>query len=279
MKRSVINIDQDKCTGCGLCIPGCPEGAIQLIDGKARLISDLLCDGLGACIGECPEGAISVEEREAEPYDELKVIEGIVKQGPNTLRAHLDHLKQHGQHDYLATALGYLQDHGVAVPAAETAEVARHSGCPGSKSMAFTPPVGPADTGTEGSRPSRLTHWPIQLHLLSPAAPHFQGADLLLAADCVAYTVGDFHKDWLRNRVLAIACPKLDHDQDVYLRKLIDLIDVAKVNTITVMIMQVPCCRGLLALAQQATAQAKRKVPVKSVVVGLQGEILGVEWL
>jgi len=280
MKRNILRIDEEKCTGCELCIPNCPEGAIQIIDGKARLVSDLLCDGLGACLGHCPEDAISIEEREAEEYDERKVMENIVKQGINTVKAHLTHLKEHGQEEYYNQAVEYLKEHGVPIPEAgrPTVHGAPSGGCPGSRVMAFAREDRAADE-LAGMRSSQLSHWPIQMHLLSPNAPHYQGADMLLAADCVAFSLGDFHKDYLRGKVLGIACPKLDEGQEIYLEKLKALIDVAKINTLTVMIMQVPCCRGLLNLALQAASQAERRIPVKSVVVGIQGEILNEEWV
>lgn len=150
-------------------------------------------------------------------------------------------------------------------------------GCPGSKMMNFKKDVDQTDEG--GKRQSQLSQWPVQLHLVSPLAPYFQGADVVLSADCVAYAMADFHKDYLKGKSLAIACPKLDDGQDVYLEKVVSLIDDSKINTLTVMIMQVPCCRGLLALAQRALAQSKRKVPVKAIVVGLQGEVLSEEWI
>ncbi len=221
MKRSIITIDEAKCTGCGLCIPGCPERAIQIIDGKARLVSDLMCDGLGACLGTCPEGAITIEEREAEAYD---------------------------------------RERGIAVPEVSAPTPTQHV------------PAAPAGR-------SELTHWPVQMHLIAPGAPHFRGSDLVLAADCVAYALGDFHGGYLKGKTLAIACPKLDEGQEIYLDKLKALIDDAKINTLTVMIMQVPCCRGLLALARGAAAQASRKVPVKCIVVSPRGEILTEEWV
>jgi NAD-dependent dihydropyrimidine dehydrogenase PreA subunit len=280
MKRNIITIDQNKCTGCGMCIPNCPEGAIQIIDKKARLVSDLMCDGLGACLGHCPEGAISVIEREAEPYNERKVMANIVTQGANTIAAHLKHLKDHGQIDYYNQALDYLKANRIDPPAEKEKPMhAEHfSGCPGSKTMAFNREESAAET-LSGKRPSQLTHWPVQMHLISPQAPHYQGSDVLLAADCVAYSLGDFHKDYLKGKTLAIACPKLDEGQDVYEEKLRMLIDDAKINTMTVMIMQVPCCKGLLHLARQAVSKASRKIPVKSIVVGLQGEILSEEWV
>ena len=284
MKRNIIKIEEDKCTGCGLCIPNCPEGAIQLIDSKARLISDLFCDGLGACLGHCPEGAIIIEEREAEPYDEPRVMENIIKAGPNTIKAHLEHLRDHGQTDFLKQAIEVLDKKGVAnplVPVSSAAMAGQHGhggGCPGSKTMSFAKK--PADDGAgQGARPSQLTHWPLQLHLISPNAPQYQGSDLLLAADCTAYALGDFHKDYLKGKALAIGCPKLDSEQEGYVEKLTALIDTAKINTLTVMIMQVPCCSGLLRLAQAAAKQAARKIPIKCVVVGLQGDILKEEWV
>lgn len=235
MKREIITIDEEKCTGCELCIPNCPEGAIQIIDEKARLISDLFCDGLGACIGHCPEGAITIEEREAEPYDEKKV------------------------------------------PTVES-ERDIHSGCPGAKTMTFSAPDESVDTAGE-KRQSELTHWPVQLHLIPPMAPHFQGKDILLSADCVAYSIGDFHRDFLKGKAVAIACPKLDDGQDIYLDKLVALIDTSKINTLTVMTMEVPCCGGLVNLARQAAAAASRKIPIKSIVISIRGEILSEEWV
>ena len=280
MKRSIIKIDEEKCTGCGLCIPNCPEGAIQLIDGKARLISDLFCDGLGACIGHCPEDAITVEEREAEPYNEYKVMENVVKHGVNTIKAHLEHLKDHNQMEYYEQAIEYLKKNKIELPEEEekTMEAHKFTGCPGSKSMHFDNKADVAES-VEGKRPSQLGHWPIQMHLISPNAPQYQGADLLLAADCTAFSLGDFHKDFLKGKALTIACPKLDEGQEIYLEKLKALIDEAKINTLTVLIMQVPCCGGLLHLAQKAADEAERKIPIKSIVVSLQGEILQEDWV
>jgi NAD-dependent dihydropyrimidine dehydrogenase PreA subunit len=280
MKRNIIIIDEEKCTGCGECIPNCPEGAIQIIDGKARLMSDLLCDGLGACLGHCPENAITIEEREAGEYDERKVMENIVKQGMNTVRAHLAHLKEHRQDAYYNQAVAYLEEQGVPIP--RPTEVDMHGTppgeCPGSRMMAFAREDSAAEV-LAGKQPSQLTHWPIQMHLLSPNAQYYQHADMLLAADCVAFSLGDFHKDYLKGKALGIACPKLDEGKEIYLEKLKSLIDGAKINTLTVMIMEVPCCSGLLHLALQATAQADRKIPVKCVVVGIQGDIVKEEWV
>jgi Pyruvate/2-oxoacid:ferredoxin oxidoreductase delta subunit len=293
MKRKIIHIDAELCNGCGNCIPNCPEGALQMIDGKARLVSDLFCDGLGACIGECPLGAIAIEEREAAPYNERQVMENIVKAGDNTIRAHLQHLASHGETGYLEEARAYLREQGIAVAEqapAEQAELPR--GCPGSQARELRPhghahehePARERAHGHahehahahEGAAPlaSELAHWPVQLHLIPPNGPAFRQADVLLSADCVAYAFGDFHRRFLAGRSLAIACPKLDGQQDVYLDKLTALIDFAGIRSLTVLTMEVPCCRGLLQLALQAAGAAKRKIPVKWLEISVQGEIL-----
>ena len=278
MKRKIITIDEQKCTGCRMCIPNCPEGAIQIIDEKARLVSDLMCDGLGACLGHCPEGAISIEEREAEEYNERKVMVNIVKAGSNTIRAHLHHLKEHNQLEFYNQAVQFLNDNHIDIPKQEEYTMqTSHSGCPGSQAMTFTTTTKDADT--EGTRPSHLSHWPIQMHLISPQAPHYSGSDMVLAADCVAFSMGDFHKDFLKGKTLAIACPKLDDNKEIYEEKITALIDIAKINTLTVIIMQVPCCGGLLHLAKKATSLATRKIPVKAIVISLQGKVLSEEWV
>jgi len=309
MIREIIKIDEELCNGCGLCVPGCPEGALQIIDGKARLVSDLMCDGLGACIGECPEGAISIEKREAEPYDEFKVIPLIARQGKNTTIAHLKHLKDHGEHAYLREAVAWLSSnpneydfdfaevrnivhqyqpgngnghHHGHLKEHEPAGI-HGGGCPGSRTIDFTRQkisVENFQTDIENApgQKSALRQWPVQMHLISPVAPYFRRADVVLAADCVAFSVGDFHSRWLNGKSLAIACPKLDSNQEIYLNKLIAMIDQAQINTLTVMIMEVPCCGGLFHLAKTALAQAQRKIPIKKVIVGIKGDILKEEW-
>ena len=282
MKRQVITIDEQTCTGCALCIPNCPEGAIQMIDGKARVVNLSLCDGLGACIGHCPEDAIRTETRDAEAYDETSVIEGILPLGANTLRAHLVHLRDHGQDDLLRQARDYLARAGVADPlsAPEPTQHHHHEGCPGSRSQTLDPAgSAAAEQGAPADGPSALTHWPVQLHLLSPAAPHFRGRDLLLAADCTAFALGSFHRRLLEGKCLAIACPKLDQGQEIYQRKIQALVEEAGVNTITVATMEVPCCGGLVALVQRTLAACERKVPLKHVTVSIRGEVLGERWL
>jgi len=273
-KRKIIKINEEQCIGCGECIPNCPEGAIQLIDGKARLISDIFCDGLGACIGHCPQDAITTEERDAEPYNEKKVMENIIKAGDNTILAHLNHLQDHGEKTYLKQALDLLKEKNITVPFKEEQTTSHHAcGCPGTKPMDFT--VETKEKKTEsGGRKSHLSHWPVQLHLVSPNASYFQEKNILLVADCVAYALADFHNEYLQGNSLAIACPKLDTNLDSYQQKLTALIDDAHIASLTVMTMEVPCCRGLLALAQQAMSQASRKIPIKSIVVGIKGTII-----
>ncbi|MGE5350517.1 MAG: ATP-binding protein, partial [Acidobacteriota bacterium] len=243
MKRKVVKIDEDLCDGCGVCIPNCAEGALQLIDGKARLISDLFCDGLGACLGHCPQGAIEIEEREAEAYDEKKVMDYIVKGGRNVILAHLMHMKEHNELGYLKEALEYLRENGLEVPAEFSLQQSpsHHAGCPGSRTVEI-------ERHQEGKReesPRResvLRQWPVQLHLLNPSASYFNNADLLLAADCTAFAAADFQQDYLDGKTLAIACPKLDQGKDIYLKKLQMMIEVSGIRSITVLIMEVPCC-------------------------------------
>lgn len=304
MKRQIIHIDETLCDGCGVCVPNCHEGALQIVDAKARLISDLFCDGLGACIGHCPQGAIQFEEREAEPYDERRVmLERIIPAGYNTIIAHLTHLMDHNEHEYVQQAREVLVEQGIVISprafgATGGSACSSHGGgCPGSQSIDFTQsaelsPSGAkesavlAATGSKvtagaavASGASELRQWPVQMHLVSPSAGYFKNSDLLLAADCVAFAMGDFHDRFLKGKTLAIACPKLDSNKDVYIQKLIALINEAKVNTITVMIMEVPCCGGLMQIVQTATAQAARKVPVKAIVIGIRGNVLSEDWV
>lgn len=292
MIREVVRIDEDLCDGCGQCVTGCHEGALQIIDAKARLISELMCDGLGACIGHCPQGAITIEKREAEPYDEMKVMETMVSKGKNTVAAHLKHLSDHNEKGLLKEALEYLTDNEkklaftvsdvIPVEAKITAPVAVHNfshgeGCPGSRVVSFDrTSVSGEDNGSYGR--SELKQWPVQMHLLNVNAPYFRNSDLLLAADCTAFAMGDFHK-YLKGKSIAIACPKLDSGKEQYVEKITGLIDIAIINTITIMIMQVPCCRGLLQLVTAAKSAAKRNVPVKVIVIGPEGNVLSEQWI
>ena len=302
MKRTIIKIDEDLCNGCEACVHGCHEGALQMIDGKARMVSELFCDGLGACIGDCPVGAITLEEREAEPYDEIATIQRIIPKGERTIIAHLKHLKEHGETDYLKQGVGYLRANGIQI---DFAEVHNHGGagcatkpsstiqhqhaggaCPGSREMSFAAPkpttsgfkmVAPVDTTVETT--SQLRQWPVQLHLLNPEAAYFRSADVVLAADCVPFSYPNFHNHFLAGKTLAIACPKLDSNQEVYLDKLVSMIINSKINTLTVVVMEVPCCGGLLRLAQKAVQQSGRKIPVKQAVIGIKGDLLKEEWV
>jgi len=304
MKREIVKIDREKCNGCGNCIPNCHEGALQMIDGKATLVSELMCDGLGACIGHCPEGAITIEEREADAYDEIAVIKDMIPQGINVIRAHLKHLKEHQQSTFIHQAFDYLransdslafnvdelfheiQGHGKKKDPASNpylqnlivhTEEKLACGCPGSASKSFVP-VGVVNS-EPAEIPSQLSHWPVQMHLINPDAAYFNGCDLLLSADCVAYALGNFHSKYLKGKKLAIACPKLDSNKEVYVEKLVHLIDHAKINTITVMKMEVPCCGGLMQLVNQAQQKAGRKVPVKLLMVSSTGQILEEGWV
>ena len=273
MRRKIITIDHEKCNGCGLCADSCPEGALQVIDGKARLVGDLLCDGLGACLSSCPENAITIEEREADAYSEIEVMKNVVLQGSNVILAHLKHLKSHFQTTYLKQAVAYLREQQVNYKLPPEFEVQEPvaAQCPGSRTYSFAAPQHSTETS---KTQSQLTHWPVQLHLISPLAPHYRNSDLLIAADCVAYALADFHRDFLTGRTLVIACPKLDTRQEIYAEKLTALIDQAEVRSIRVMIMQVPCCSGLLRQVVEAATRANRKVPVSCAIVGVRGEIL-----
>lgn len=290
MKRTIIKIDEDLCNGCGSCIIGCHEGALQLIDGKARLISELFCDGLGACIGECPVDAIILEEREAEPYDEIKVMERISKNGEKTILAHMNHLKEHNEMGYFKQAADFLYDNNITINYSnltkkEETKTMSHNheggsqcGCPGSKTMDFRAEDAVAETADVKAK-SQLRQWPIQMHLVSPNAPYFQNADVLIAADCTAFALGSMHNDLIKGKSIAIACPKLDSDMEIYVDKMKAMVDDAKINTLTVAIMEVPCCGGLLSMAKQAMEKATRKVPIKLLVVGIQGDIQKEMWV
>ncbi len=275
MKRKIIEINEKKCNGCGLCIPNCAEGALQIIDGKARLISDLFCDGLGACIGHCPEGAIDIIEREAKEYDEIKVLEhNIIPAGINTINAHLKHLKNHNETKLLNQAIEYLKSKKIDFQIENMNINLNLNSCPGASVESFT-----TNYKNNNNLDSELSHWPIQLHLIMPNSLHFNKCDLLLAADCTAFSYGNTHKDFIKNKKLIIACPKLDNGKDMYIKKIISLIDDTNINTLTILRMQVPCCGGLTTIAKQALSQSKRKIPLKEIVISIKGEIIKEEWL
>ncbi len=268
-KRKVIKIDEEKCTGCGLCVPDCPEGALQVIDGKARLISDLFCDGLGACVGACPEGALTVEEREAEPYDERRVMENIVRAGANTIAAHLRHLREHGAEEYYQEALAYLREHSIPIP--EDKEPALACGCPGSQ-VRVLKPAGVIRTGMERRVESCLGNWPVQITLAPVFAPYFKDAELLIAADCCGFASPDFHERFLSGKVLLVGCPKLD-DADFYREKLTNIFQNNKIRSVTCLHMEVPCCYGLVSIVQQALQNSGKDIPFQEVTLGIDGKV------
>ena len=248
VKRQVVQIDEKKCDGCGLCVPSCAEGAIRVVDGKAKLVSDIYCDGLGACLGHCPQGAISIREREAQPFDE---------------RAAAPHL---------------------AASAQPLATVSASGGCPGASAMqlrigspASRMPrdreVNIADQAAGEEAASGLANWPVQLHLVPPQAPYLQHADVLLVADCVPFAYADFHRRFLDGRPVVIGCPKLD-DGRLYVQKLAQIILAAKLRSITVLHMEVPCCTGLLRIAENAVRTAGVEVPVRDVTVSIRGKVI-----
>ena len=232
--RKIVKIDEEKCNGCGICVPSCAEGALQIVDGKARLVSEIYCDGLGACLGECPEGAISVEERQADEFNEEAV------------KQHL-HLKEHAEEDLTC-------------------------GCPSTTVAQFESRVntGAADVA-EAMLESKLGHWPVQLTLIPPHAPFLQGADVVLAADCVPFAYAGFHQDFLREHALLVACPKLD-DFQAHLEKLTEILRVAEVKSLTVVHMEVPCCAGLVHMAKQALLASGKEIPVEEVIIGVKGD-------
>lgn len=283
MKRKIIKIDDEKCTGCGECIPDCPEGALQMIDGKARLISDLFCDGLGACIGSCPAGAITVEEREAEPYDESKVMANIVRQGENTIKAHLSHLRDHGEDELFREALAYLIENDIEIPSEfldskcacdEIGQPPQHGGCPGSRLMDFGGKTAydvEEDTAAAGTSPSRLGQWPVQIMLIPPHAPFLNGADLLFAADCVPFAYPDFHEKLLKGRVCLVGCPKLD-DAQHYLEKITEIFRLNDVKSVMIAYMEVPCCTGLVRIVEEAIKGSGKNIPLAKQKIGIKGE-------
>lgn len=247
LTRKIVHIDEEKCDGCGQCVPSCPEGAIQIIDGKARLVSDTYCDGLGACLGRCPRDAITIVQRDAAPFDE------------QAAHAHVAAVRN-------------------AAPSNKG-----HSGCPGSAVKSLNLNVlsnGPAPglpTGNGVQRnesESRLANWPLQLHLVPPNAPFLRQADVLLVADCVPVAHPDFHRRFLTGaRPVVMGCPKLD-DGMAYVPKLAQMIRASSLRSITVLHMEVPCCTGLLRIAEAAVQQAGSRVPVRDVTVAIDGREL-----
>jgi len=231
--RNIVKIDEEKCNGCGLCVTACAEGAIEIIDGKAKLVSEIYCDGLGACLGHCPEDAITVEQREAEEFDE------------KATEAHLAGQKK---------------------PKADI-----QFQCPGMAAQQMRPKASAAPSAA-AEVPSQLGQWPVQLKLVSPHAPYFADSDLLLVADCVPFTMGDFHSRLLKGHSIAVGCPKLDN-VDFYIEKLAAILQANKLKSLTVVHMEVPCCSGLLYVARQAIAKNGIEMSFEDVTIDLQGNV------
>jgi ferredoxin len=275
MKRQIIEIDEEKCNGCGLCIPNCPEGALQIIDGKARLISDLFCDGLGACIGECPEGAITTVEREAEPYDESKVMENIIKAGPNTIKAHLKHLWDHDQREYMQQAVAILKEKGIPVPnLQEDNQAPIVCGCPGSMAREIKLEDKSETESSSIKLNSELRQWPVQLHLINPNAPYLKNADLLIAADCVPFAFANFHQRFVKGKIVINFCPKLDSGIDSYIEKLAEIFKNQDIQSVTIVKMEVPCCGGIEHIIMKALEKAGKALMVKANVISIDGKII-----
>jgi NAD-dependent dihydropyrimidine dehydrogenase PreA subunit len=241
--RKIVKIDQEKCNGCGLCIPNCAEGALQIIDGKAKLVSEKFCDGLGACLGHCPQDAITVIEREAEDFDE-KAVEVYLHKGME--------LKPQ--------------------PQPQPDPVPLFTGCPSSRPMQFKVPESGAELGSGAPSVSMLSQWPVQLKLVPVNAPYFQDADLLVAADCVPFAYAHFHQDFLKGKAVVVGCPKLDDIQS-YKEKLTEILKTNSVRSVTVPYMEVPCCFGLVKATEDAIAASGKKIPLKKIKISIRGEI------
>jgi NAD-dependent dihydropyrimidine dehydrogenase PreA subunit len=263
MLRKIVRIDEEKCDGCGECIPACAEGAISLVGGKARLSADVLCDGLGACLGECPRGAITVIEREAAPFDEKAVATHLLSMGTKVSSRHGPDPRP-APAPALRPRLSIVSDAG-PLPSG--------GGCPGSRPMVL-PRAEPGPAARAGAAPSRLGQWPVQLHLVPVAAPYFRGADLLVAADCVPFAYPGFHEELLAGRALVVGCPKLD-DLAAYVEKLGRIVAENDLRSVTVVRMEVPCCGGIASAARRAVEASGRSIPFRDVVVGVGGAIRG----
>jgi ferredoxin len=250
--RKVINIDEKKCNGCGICVPSCAEGALKITGGKAKLVSEKYCDGLGACLAECPQGAIKIEERAADDFDESAARRHQQQTKVVTERTHI------GCHAALAGELKLPPEEKLAC------------GC----SSATVQEIGCADveTGPHGHQPSQLRHWPVQLTLVPATASFLNGADVVLAADCTAFAYAGFHRDFLKNHALLVACPKLD-DFGTHLEKLMQVTAKSGLKSLTVVHMEVPCCSGLVLMARKAIAASGNNIPLTEITVTMNGEI------
>ncbi|MCJ7499266.1 4Fe-4S binding protein [bacterium] len=280
--RTMVQIDEDKCDGCGLCVPDCAEGALQIVDGKAKLVSDIYCDGLGACLGSCPQDAITMVDRDADEYDEGAVNERLKDLGKDPLpHGHND--AGAGTQDCAASddkvedlACGCSGTLSQSFDRSETAAVPltpKMGGCPGSRSQSFDAPKASPPADQAGPVASRLGNWPVQIMLVPPKAPYLDGADLLLAADCAPFAYGDFHRRFMEGKTLLVGCPKLD-DTQVYVEKLSHMFRENNINSISVVYMEVPCCTGLVQLTQEALRQSGANIPTTLYRVGIKGDFV-----
>lgn len=256
--RKIVRIDEEKCNGCGLCIPNCVEGALKIIDGKAKLVSDVYCDGLGACLGHCPQDAISVIQRDADEFDEkaAQKFNGKKEENKHSCTDHSDHHIYGDDHSHDANAhLG---------------------GCPGSAMRQLENKTDINDDGVKIT--SKLRQWPVQLTLVAPNAPYFKGSDLLITADCVPFAYANYHNDFLKDKTVVVGCPKLD-ELDSYIQKLEQIIRINDLESITVLRMDVACCGAMAYAAKTARDNAGTDVPVKVVTIGIEGDILKKEYV
>lgn len=237
IRRKIIQINEELCNGCGLCVTDCAEGSLVIIDGKAKMISDNLCDGLGACLGACPTGALEIIEREADDFDEQAVELHLAKK---------------------------------TVDAAPV--VVQGGGCPSAKLQTFSPPspCQAANAPVMATGASALSHWPVQIRLVPPTAPFLQGADLLVAADCCAIAAPNFQMDYLDGKIVMIGCPKFD-DAQSYVQRFSEIISSCNLNSITILIMEVPCCSSMNGIIEQALERAGKTVPVEQITLSTQG--------
>ncbi|MFX1521342.1 MAG: ATP-binding protein [Promethearchaeota archaeon] len=259
VERKIITIDEELCNGCGNCIPSCPEQALELVDTpdglKARIVKEFYCDGLGACLGACPTGALIIEEKEVDPYDDDATIERIKEVAPEMLNIHVEHIKEHA--------------HQLELPA-QTQETVEW-GCPAAQTLTWEEEKPVSEEAVK--LPSQLRQWPVQLHLVSPSAPYFQNNDLVIVADCVPFAYANFHQDFLKDKALAVGCPKLD-DTNAYLAKIAQIIKTGNPRSVTVVNMEVPCCFGLVRIVQQAMKEAGKNIPFETVTISIKGKQL-----
>ena len=245
-KRKIIEIDEDKCNGCGICALKCAEGALQIVNGKAKVVNDIFCDGFGVCVGECPEGALKIVERDAPGFD---------------VAATDKHLAENSAKE--KTPIGE-----------------EPCGCPSHNPMILTASSSKSEhDGPHGPRdelPPKLTNWPVQWRLVTSAMPFFKDRDVLLSSDCVPFAYRDFHGKFLAGKPLIIGCPKLD-DQSAYLEKITDIFRDATPKSLEIVIMEVPCCQGLKKIANEAIRRSGKKIPVRTTVVGIKGNIIRTE--